>query len=67
MPTAALAFAGFGGKNHASGESSMSKRHEDIEAIKGLATDWRSGWLTGDTDSLLSLYGDEPVLMPPVH
>jgi uncharacterized protein (TIGR02246 family) len=42
----------------------MSNRNEDIRAIKQLAADWRSGWLTGDTGSLLSLYGDAPVLMP---
>lgn len=42
----------------------MSRRNEDIHAIRLLAADWRSGWLAGDADSLLSLYGDEPVLMP---
>ena len=42
----------------------MSRRTEDIHAIQQLAADWRSGWLSGDADSLLSLYGDEPVLMP---
>ena len=42
----------------------MKSRNEDIQAIKQLAADWRSGWLTGDVDLLLSLYADEPVLMP---
>ena len=42
----------------------MSRRNEDILAIKQLAADWTSAWLAGDADSLLSLYGDEPVLMP---
>ena len=42
----------------------MTKPNEDIEAIKQLAEDWRSGWLAGDADLLLSLYADEPVLMP---
>lgn len=42
----------------------MTKQNEDIEAIKQLAEDWRSGWLAGDADLLLSLYADEPVLMP---
>lgn len=42
----------------------MSRRNEDIHAIRQLAADWRSGWLAGDADSLMSLYGDEPVLMP---
>ncbi|MDO8262052.1 MAG: SgcJ/EcaC family oxidoreductase [Gallionella sp.] len=42
----------------------MTKQSEDIEAIKRLAEDWRSGWLAGDADALLSLYADDPVLMP---
>lgn len=37
---------------------------EDVEAIRQLAADWRSGWLAGDVDALLSLYDDEPILMP---
>lgn len=42
----------------------MAKQTEDIVAIKQLAEDWRSGWLAGDVDSLLSLYADDPVLLP---
>ena len=42
----------------------VSRRKEDIRAIKQLAADWRSGWLAGDADALLSLYAEEPVLMP---
>jgi uncharacterized protein (TIGR02246 family) len=42
----------------------MPDRKEDVEAIKQLAAHWRSGWLAGDVDALLSLYADEPVLMP---
>ncbi len=42
----------------------MNSQHKDIQAIKQLAADWRSGWLAGDVDALLSLYADEPVLMP---
>ena len=42
----------------------MSTRTEDIDAIKQLAADWRAGWLAGDAELLLSLYADEPVLMP---
>jgi len=42
----------------------MSRRSDDIRAIKQLAADWRSGWLAGDADALLSLYVKEPVLMP---
>jgi uncharacterized protein (TIGR02246 family) len=29
-----------------------------------LAADWRTAWLAGDADALLSLYADQPVLMP---
>lgn len=42
----------------------VTRRSDDIRAIKQLATDWRSGWLAGDADALLSLLADEPVLMP---
>ena len=42
----------------------MSNQNQDMHAIKQLAADWRSGWLTGDADLLLSLWGDDPVLMP---
>ena len=42
----------------------MTRQDEDMDAIKQLAADWRSGWLAGDADLLLSLYGDDPVLMP---
>lgn len=42
----------------------MTGQSKDIEAIKQLAEDWRSGWLAGDADALLSLYADDPVLMP---
>ena len=42
----------------------MSGQSEDIFAIKRLAADWRSGWLAGDADLLLSLYGDDPVVTP---
>lgn len=42
----------------------MTKRDNDIRAIRQLAADWLSGWLAGDADALLALYGDEPVLMP---
>ncbi len=42
----------------------MTTQIEDIEAIRRLAEVWRSGWLAGDADLLLSLYADDPVLMP---
>ena len=42
----------------------MTAPNKDIDAIRQLAEDWRSGWLAGDADFLLSLYADDPVLMP---
>lgn len=42
----------------------MPEQTEDVEAIKRLAQNWRCGWLTGDTELLLSLYADDPVVMP---
>lgn len=42
----------------------MAGQSEDIDAIRQLAEDWRAGWLAGDADALVSLYADEPVLMP---
>lgn len=42
----------------------MTRQSKDIEEIRQLAEDWRSGWLAGDADALLSLYADDPVLMP---
>lgn len=42
----------------------MTRQSQDIDAIKQLEEDWRSGWLAGDADALLSLYADDPVLMP---
>lgn len=59
-----LALAGCAERNDFSGEPKTTNEHEDIEAIRKLAADWRSGWLTGDADLLLSLYTDDPVLMP---
>ena len=41
----------------------MSKQTEDIAAIKQLGKDWRAGWLAGDTERLLGLLSDEPVLI----
>jgi len=42
----------------------MTRQDKDIDAIKKLAADWRTGWLTGDTELLLSPYVDDPVVMP---
>ena len=44
--------------------ANRSDHRRDIAAIKGLAADWRAGWLAGDADALLSLYAERPVLMP---
>lgn len=42
----------------------MTMQAEDIEAIRQLAADWRTGWLSGDAEALLALYADDPALMP---
>jgi uncharacterized protein (TIGR02246 family) len=42
----------------------MSKHAEDVAAIRQLSEDWRSGWIAGDAELVLSLYAAEPVLMP---
>ncbi len=42
----------------------MSRRNKDIQALKQIAADWRSGWLAGDADLLLSLWGPKPVVLP---
>jgi len=42
----------------------MAKQSEDIDAIKQLEEDWHAGWIAGDADALVSLYADDPVLMP---
>jgi ketosteroid isomerase-like protein len=34
----------------------MSKRSDDVRAIRKLAADWRAGWLAGDADALMFLY-----------
>ncbi len=39
-------------------------REDDRAAINQLAAQWQSGWLTGDADLLLSLYADDPVVLP---
>ncbi|HUX89961.1 MAG TPA: SgcJ/EcaC family oxidoreductase [Gallionellaceae bacterium] len=42
----------------------MAKQNKDIDSIRQLAEDWRAGWFAGDAEALLSLYADDPVLMP---
>jgi uncharacterized protein (TIGR02246 family) len=43
---------------------SSAERRADLAAIKRLAAAWRTGWLAGDADALVSLYSQAPVLMP---
>lgn len=59
-----VALAGCSEENSSSGDTALMTQTDDIKAIRQLAADWRSGWLTGDVDLLLSLYTDDPVLMP---
>lgn len=42
----------------------MSRKKEEIDAIKQLVEDWSAGWHAGDAKALLSFYVDDPVLMP---
>lgn len=42
----------------------MTRQTEDVAAIKKLAGDWRTGWNRADTEALVSLYTDDPVLLP---
>jgi uncharacterized protein (TIGR02246 family) len=37
---------------------------DDLDALRQVATEWRSAWLAGDTDAIMALYADEAVLMP---
>ncbi len=42
----------------------MTRYSEDVFAIKKLAKDWSTSWDKSDIDALLSMYTDDPVLMP---
>ena len=42
----------------------MTRPSEDIIAIKKSAKDWSTGWNRSDTEELLSLYTNDPILMP---
>jgi len=42
----------------------MNSHSEDLAAIKKIASDWDTGWDSGDVEALLSLYADNPVLLP---
>lgn len=45
----------------------MRDTRAELLEIMDLAAAWRSGWLAGDADAILSLYSDDPVLMPQDH
>lgn len=42
----------------------MNNYSEDPTAIKKIASDWDAGWASGDAEALLSLYVDNPILLP---
>ncbi len=42
----------------------MNRHIEDLAAIKKIALDWNAGWESGNVEALLSLYEQNPVLMP---
>lgn len=42
----------------------MTDLNADIDAIRKLAEDWKAGWDKGDVEALLSLYTDDPILLP---
>ena len=50
--------------SYRSEDLTMDSITEDTEAIQRLADDFRSGWLEGDPERLLSLYTDDAVLLP---
>jgi outer membrane biogenesis lipoprotein LolB len=45
-----LMLAGCEESKNSSERYAMAEHQNDIEEIKQLATDWRSGWLSGDVD-----------------
>lgn len=42
----------------------MTKQSDDVEAIKELVQDWHAGWENSDSEALIALFTDDPVLMP---
>jgi uncharacterized protein (TIGR02246 family) len=42
----------------------MNNYPEDLAAINKIASDWDTGWDSGDVEALLSLYADNPILLP---
>jgi uncharacterized protein (TIGR02246 family) len=45
-------------------EVAMDTHDNDLKAIKQIASDWREDWNNGDVETLLSLFPEDPVLMP---
>lgn len=44
--------------------NTMISQKDDMDAIRKLATDWSAGWNRGDIQELLSLYTDDPIMIP---
>lgn len=42
----------------------MTRQSEDVDAIKKLVKDCSTGWDNSNTEAPLSLYMDDPILMP---
>jgi len=42
----------------------MTKQSDDIKAIRQLVQDWHSDWQNSDIESILSLFTEDPVLLP---
>ena len=42
----------------------MTRKREDETAIKKLANDWGTGWDNHDAEALISLFTDDPIVMP---
>ena len=42
----------------------MTDQSDDIDAIRELAGSWSRGWGNSDSEALLSLFTDDPILMP---
>lgn len=42
----------------------MTRQSKDVAAIKKLAKDWSTGWNRSDIETLLSLYTNDPILIP---
>jgi len=42
----------------------MNSHIEDLAAIKKIASDWNAGWDSGNAETLLALYADNPIILP---